>query len=90
MLLLLASSSAAADFSQRDWRYVKDVTLPSGLQPGGLVELLADREVFAGAAQGLADVRIIADENGEIPYKLELSKVEHERTSFPASLRDKG
>ena len=90
VLLLLSSASVAADFSQRDWRYVKDITLPSGLQPGGLVELLPDREVFAGAAQGLADVRIIADENGEIPYKLELSKVEHERTSFPASLRDKG
>ena len=90
VLLLLASSSAVADFSQRDWRYVKGITLPLGLQPGGLVELLPDREVFAGAAQGLADLRIIADENGEIPYKLELSKAERERTSFPVSLRDKG
>lgn len=90
VLLLLASSSAVADFSQRDWRYVKGITLPSGLQSGGLVELLPDREVFAEAAQGLADLRIIADENGEIPYKLELSKAERERASFPVSLRDKG
>jgi len=90
VLLLLASSSVAADFSQRDWRYVKAITLPAELQLGGLVELAPDREVFAGAAQGLGDLRIIADENGEVPYKLELSKAEHERTSFPVSLRDKG
>jgi len=90
VLLLLASSSAAADFSQRDWRYVKDIILPAGFQPKGLVELAPDREVFAGATQGLADLRIISDENGEIPYKLEISKAEHERTSFPVSVRDKG
>jgi len=90
VLLLLASSSVAADFSQRDWRYVKAITLPAGLQPEGLVELAPDREAFAGAANGLADVRIIAGEKGEIPYKLEISKAESERTSFPVSIRDKG
>jgi len=90
VLLLLSSASVAADFSQRDWRYVKDIILPSGLQPNGLVELAPDYEVFASAAQGLADLRIIADENEETPYKLEISKAERERTSFPASLRDKG
>ena len=90
MLLLLGSSGAAADFSQRDWRCVKDIILPSGIQPDGFVELAPDFEVFAVSAQGLGDLRIIADENGEIPYKLELSKAEHKRASFPVSLRDKG
>lgn len=90
VLLLLASSSAAADFSRSDWRYVKDITLPSELQPDGLVELAPDHEVFAGAARGLADLRIIAGESEEIPYKLDISQAERERTSFPASLRDKG
>jgi hypothetical protein len=90
VLLLLTFSSAAADFSQRDWRYVKDIILPSGLQPEGLVELVPDSEVFASAAQGLADLRIISNENEEIPYKLEISQEERERTSFSVSLRDKG
>jgi hypothetical protein len=90
VLLLLVSSIATADFSQRDWRYVKDIILPSGLQPEDLVELAPDREVFSGASQGLADLRIISSENKEIPYKLEVSQAEHERTSFPVSLRDKG
>ena len=74
VLLAVASSSVAADFSQRDWRYVKDIVLPSGLQAQDLVELVPDREVFAGAAGGLADLRIISDENIEIPYRLEVSK----------------
>lgn len=89
-LLLLASSSAAADFSQSNWRYVKDIILPSGLQPDGLVELFPDREVFGSSAPGLADLRIIANENEEVPYKLEISEPKQERTSFPVSLRDKG
>jgi len=90
VLLLLVSSSATADFSQRDWRYVKTITLPAKLQPEGLVELAPDRELYAGAADGLADVRIIASESGEIPYKLEISKTESERTSFSVTIQDKG
>ena len=81
MLLALASSSVAADFSQRDWRYVKDIMLPSELQPESLVELVPDREVFAGAAGGLADLRIISNENIERPYKLETSKADRQVTS---------
>jgi hypothetical protein len=90
VLLVLISSGAAADFAQRDWRYVKAITLPAGLPAGALVELAPDREVFAGAAPGLPDLRIIASEKGETPYKLDISKAERERTSFPVSLRDKG
>jgi hypothetical protein len=90
VLLALASSSVAADFSQRDWRYVKDVVLPLGLQAQDLVELVPDREVFAGAAGGLADLRIISDENMEMPYKLEIGEAERQVTSFPVSLLDKG
>jgi hypothetical protein len=89
-LLWLVSPGVIADFSHQDWRYVKDIILPSGLPPDGLIELAPDREVFAGAASGLADLRIISDENEEIPYKLEISQAEHERTSFIVSLLNKG
>jgi hypothetical protein len=73
VILALASSSVAAEFSQGDWRYVKDIILPPGLQPEDLVELVPDPEVFAAAAAGLADLRIMSDDNSEIPYKLEVS-----------------
>ncbi len=89
-LLLLASSSATADFSHQDCRYVKDIILPSGLQPDDLVELAPDREVYAAASKGLADLRIISSDSKEIPYKLEVSQAEHERTSFSVSILDKG
>ena len=90
VFLALASSSVVADFSQRDWRYVKDIVLPSGLQAQDLVGLVPDREVFAGATGGLADLRIIADETIEIPYKLEIGEAKRQVTSFPVSLLDKG
>ncbi len=90
VFLSLASSSVAADFSQRDWRYVKAINLPAKLQPENLVEIVPDREVFANAAHGLADLRIISSKNEEVPYKLEVSKSESKRTSFPVSIRDKG
>jgi hypothetical protein len=90
VFLLLASSGAAADFSQSDWHYVKDITLPVGLAQEGLIELTPDTEVFAGAAQGLDDLRIISGTGDEVPYKLEISQAEREQTSVPVSLRDKG
>jgi hypothetical protein len=90
VLILLTSASVAAGFSQRDWRYVKAITLPAEVTPEGLVEIIPDREVFAEASPGLADLRIISGGNEEVPYKLEVSQAERERTSFAVSLRDKG
>ena len=46
--------------------------------------------MFAAAAGGLADIRIISDEGQEVPYKLEISQAQHERTSFGVAIRDKG
>lgn len=86
----MGSSSVLADFSRRDWQYVKAITLPATLQNEGLVEIVPDREVFAGSAVGQADLRLIADGDIEVPYKLEVSKAEHQRTSFDVALRDKG
>ncbi len=90
VFFLMGSSSVLADFALRDWQYVKAITLPAGLQHEGLVEIAPDREVFAGSAATQADLRIIADDNTEVPYELEVSKAEHQRTSFTVALRDKG
>ncbi|MFQ5874682.1 MAG: DUF3999 family protein [Dehalococcoidia bacterium] len=90
LMLALVSSSAAADFSLRDWRYLKSVTLPSGLGEKGLVELLPDPEVFAGSAPGLVDLRIIDSEDTEVPYKLEVGRSERHQTPFSVALLDKG
>jgi hypothetical protein len=89
-LLLLVASGASADFSLDNWRFYKDITLPAGIQSGDLVELAPDAETFATAVDGLADLRVVSGQGQEIPYKLELSQAESERTSFPVSIRDKG
>jgi hypothetical protein len=47
------------------------------------------RNSFAGSVSGLADLRIIAGEDTEVPYKLEIGEAEIERTAFPVALRDK-
>ncbi len=90
VLFLMGSSGVSAAFPLRDWHYVKAITLPADLQHEGLVEFVPDREVFAGSAAGLADLRIIADEDMEVPYKLEVSKAERQQSSFDVVLRDKG
>ncbi len=90
VLMAVGSSGVLAAFPLRDWRYVKAITLPTDLQKEGLVEITPDREVFAGSAAGQADLRIIAGEDTEVPYKLEVSKAERQRTSFDVVLRDKG
>lgn len=90
VLFILASSSVLADFSLRDWQYVKDITLPSELQDEGLVECVPDHEVFVGSASVLADLRITTDEDMEVPYKLEVGKAESQRSAVPVQLRDKG
>ena len=79
LLLGLASSSVSADFSLRDWQYVKAITLPPDLQQDGLVEFAPDPEVFAGSISGLADLRIITGEGREVPYKLEIGKAERQQ-----------
>ncbi|MBI4233760.1 MAG: DUF3999 family protein [Chloroflexi bacterium] len=90
LIFLLAASSAAADFTLGDWRYVKAISLPSNLEREGLVELVPDREVFSGSAAGQADLRVIAGEDTEVPYKLEIAAGEHQRASLTVTLRDKG
>ena len=87
---IVGSSNVLAAFPLRDWRYVKAITLPTDLQHEGLVEFVPDCEVFASSASGLIDLRIVADKGTEVPYKLEVSKAELQRTSFDVILRDNG
>lgn len=86
----MLASSVAADFLLRDWQYFKPIASPSNLLSKGLVELVPDREVFAGSALGLVDLRIISTAGTEVPYKFQVSRGERQFTSFPVTLQDKG
>ena len=87
---VLLASPAAADFTASDWRYVKPIVLPSGLNGEGLVEVVPGAEVFGASSPGLVDLRIIADDGTEVPYKLEVARGERERESLSATMQDYG
>ena len=88
--VLTVASVALADFSQTDWRYMKSIGLPDDLREEGLIELDSDVELFATAAPGLVDLRIIDGDGAEVPYKIEVGTGERERKTLTVSLKDVG
>ena len=90
LLSLLAPSSAVADFSLKDWQFVKSIHIPPVLGEDGLVEVLPDPQVFSGAARGLMDLRIVQGNEQEVPYEVVVEKDSRERRSFSVSIRDLG
>ena len=90
LVSILALSSANADFSLEDWKFVKPISVPAGVTEGDLVEVVPDPEVFNGAAPGLADLRIVQGNGKEVPYVVVVERDSRERRSFPVSIRDLG
>lgn len=79
-----------------DWRFYKPVALPAGLFGSELVELELDAAVFAHAAPGLEDLRLVEPpesreaDSREVPYKLLVEVGEHRRAAVPVKMRDLG
>ena len=91
LLSLLAISPVAADFTLRDWAYAKPITLPLALGEEELVELVPDQGVFAQAAEGLADLRIIEEASQrEVPYNQAIDRAQETRTTHRVSIQDLG
>lgn len=55
-----------ASFNINEWKYYKDINQTQD----GLAKFVLDDELFAGAKDGLADLRIIDNDNTEVPYKV--------------------
>lgn len=80
-----------ADFSVQSWHFVKPVVLPAGLSQESLVEVVPDLEVFAHAAPGLSDLRVIeGDSHQEVSYKLLVERGEQRRGSIAVTVLDLG
>ncbi len=71
-LSMLVAGTVYADFSQKDWKYYK----PIGVNRPGLQKLQLDKEAFSSLSKDLRDLRVIADNSEEVPYKI---VVEEER-----------
>ena len=93
-VLLVASTLAGyprlvlADFSISHWQYVKSISLPSEVGEGGLGQVVADPQVFFNANKGLVDLRIVRDEEEEVPYQLAITEGGSKRTSHSVRIQD--
>ena len=83
-------TAAFADFAESDWRYVKPIALPAAFEGEDLAEIVLDREVFVAAADGLTDLRIIADGQDEVPFELQVARGKMGSISIPSTIRDLG
>ncbi|MBI4339188.1 MAG: DUF3999 family protein [Chloroflexi bacterium] len=87
----LAPLVSLADFSLGQWRWYKQVALPSSLGESALAEIVPDAQVFEGASLGLGDLRVVEEATQqEMPYKLLVERGEQRRSSVGGSLRDLG
>ena len=87
--LVAVPAIAAADFALADWPYAKEVRTPPGTQED-LVELHPDAQLYDGSAPGLTDLRIIAGDSRETPYKLEVRRGSIVQRDVPVTIRDQG
>ena len=80
---------ALAEFALADWLYAKEVRTPPATQET-LVELHPDAQLYDGSARDLTDLRIIAGDTREAPYKLEVHRGSTEQRDVPVTIRDQG
>ena len=79
---------AFADFNPENWRYSKDITITnSAAISGRLVEVPLDHDVFSNARGDLSDLRLIANDGSEVPYKLAVERnTFNEENIYPARI----
>ena len=66
---LLFAGSASADFTPATWKYEKPIVLSEQLSSGEYTKIDLDQEVSFGAKRDLSDIRIVANNNTEVPYQ---------------------
>ena len=80
---------ALAEFALADWQYAKEVRTPPVTQET-LVELHPDAQLYDASTRNLTDLRIIAGDTREAPYKLEVRRGSTEQRDVPVTIRDQG
>jgi hypothetical protein len=84
-LALILPVIALADFDIAKWKNYKEVT---DIKPG-LNRFVIDDELFSGTRNDLRDLRIIDNENKEVPYKLMTSSATREQKKiYPKHLNN--
>ncbi len=55
---------------EAQWQYFKDIDINDNPQKGDLVKITLDQDIFNNAQENLGDLRIVADDLFDVPYKL--------------------
>ena len=82
-LIFLIGSIAHADFKLTDWPYFKEI---EPLNKEGYVEVTIDKEIYEQTTDKLEDLRIIDEENNEIPFKLLVERSSTKETAYSPKL----
>ncbi len=90
LLWLPLLAVVSADFSFKEWRYSKPVTLPSLSGGEELVEVDLDRDVFQGAARAQVDLRLVEAGGREVAYQLVVEQGGTREESLQGKVRDLG
>lgn len=72
----------AADFNPNCFKWLKKISIAEPFAGSNAVAVPVDADVFAGARQDLADIRIVDAQGKVIPYKLSKLEIESEVKSY--------
>ena len=90
LLAVFATSSVSAEFADKDWRFLKVLSLPAETKANEPVELPIDRELLTRASIGLRDLRLIDDLEVETPYLVESLRGRASRSARSLQVFDRG
>jgi len=89
IFLFLIFNLVFADFDIKKWKYQKEIKVKNIFSPT-YVLLPLDNQVFENANPNLSDIRIIADDKEEIPFKLLIEKEYYQKEFYPAKILNLG
>ncbi|MGB9642773.1 MAG: hypothetical protein ACP5JO_01420 [Candidatus Ratteibacteria bacterium] len=86
-LIFISVTLSLADFSPSHWKFVKKIY--SGDEKADIYELKLDTEVLVNSKPDLSDIRIISDNQKEIPYVISIKTSRSQTIEYPVKLLNK-
>ena len=88
LLVFLLTAFLNADFQMTDWEYSKPIEFGDNTKEG-YVRLGIDKDIFEHARHDLSDLRIIDNQQREVPYKLIVNNQTVKETAVQAKIFNK-
>ncbi len=79
---------AYADFTPGTWKYMKPIMMTATDAASQYVKVYLDRDVSFTAKPDLSDIRVVADNNSEVPYQIVVDRSRSEHGYVGGKLHD--